>query len=58
MNSLSRAVDADELSAVFDDHRESIYLGPWKELVIGNLRLVRGEDDVIAVEELVEEWAV
>lgn len=58
MYSLSRAVDADELSAVFDDHREAIYLGPWKELVIGHLRLVRGEDDVITVEEVTEDCAL
>jgi hypothetical protein len=54
----SRAPDADELSAVFDDHQESVYLGPWKELLIGNLRLVRREDDVIEVEELVAECAL
>jgi hypothetical protein len=57
MNTLSRPVDTDELSAVFDDHRESIYLGPWKELVIGNLRLVRRDDDVIEVEEHATDWA-
>ena len=54
----SRTLDADELSAVFDDHRESIYLGPWKVLLIGNLRLVRRDDDVIEVEELVAECAL
>ena len=57
MNRLSPTVDADELSAVFDDHSETIYLGPWKELVVGNLRLVRRDDDTIAVEELTEFWA-
>jgi hypothetical protein len=56
MNTLSPTVDADELSALFDDHRESVYLGPWKELVIGNLRLVRRGDGVIEVEELAD-WA-
>jgi hypothetical protein len=48
----SRLVDADELSAVFDDHRERIYLGPWTELHLGNLRLVRKDDGQIEVEEL------
>ena len=52
----SRILDTDELSAVFEDHRECIYLGPWTELVIGNLRLVRKEDGSIAVEELAEDW--
>jgi hypothetical protein len=47
----SRIVDADELTAVFADHRECIYLGPWTELVIGNVRLVRREDGVIEVAE-------
>ena len=51
----SRILDADELTAVFDDHRECIYLGQWTELVIGNVRLVRREDGVIEVEELVAE---
>jgi len=50
----SRILDTDELSAVFDDHRECIYLGQWKELIIGNLRLIRREDDTIEVEEIVE----
>jgi hypothetical protein len=54
MNRLSPTTDADELSAVFDDHREAIYLGPWKELIVGNLRLVRRDDDTIEVEE--REW--
>ena len=57
MNRLSPTTDADELSAVFDDHSETIYLGLWKELVVGNLRLVRRDDDTIAVEELTEFWA-
>jgi len=57
MNRLTPTVDADELSAVFDDHSETIYLGPWKELVLGNLRLTRRDDDTIEVEELVESWA-
>ena len=51
----SRILDVDELSAVFDDHRESIYLGPWKELVVGGIRLVRRDDDVIEVEPLEED---
>ena len=57
MNRQSPTTDADELSAVFDDHIETIYLGPWKELVLGNLRLTRRDDDTIDVEELVESWA-
>ena len=57
MNRLSPTVDADELSAVFEDHSETIYLGPWKELVVGNLRLVRREDDTIVVEDLTEFWS-
>ena len=57
MNRQSPTTDADELSAVFDDHSETIYLGPWKELVLGNLRLARRDDDTIEVEELVESWA-
>jgi hypothetical protein len=52
----SRILDTDELSAVFEDHRECIYLGPWTELVIGNLRLVRRDDGTIDVEELAEDW--
>ena len=56
MYTLSRTLDADELSAVFDDHRESIYLGSWKELIIGNLRLVRRDDDGIEVENLTNDW--
>ena len=51
----SRIVDSDELSAVFDDHRDRIYLGPWTELIVGNLRLVRRDDGAIEVEELVED---
>jgi hypothetical protein len=47
----SRVADADELTAVFEDHRECIYLGTWTELVIGNVRLLRREDGIIAVEE-------
>jgi hypothetical protein len=57
MTAPARTVDADELSAVFDDHREAIYLGQWKELVIGNLRLIRRDDDTIEVEELEDVWA-
>jgi hypothetical protein len=50
-----RIIDADELSAVFEDHRERIYLGPWTELIVGNLRLVRRDGGVIEIEELVED---
>jgi hypothetical protein len=49
----SRIVDVDELSVVFEDHSECIYLGEWTELVIGNVRLVRNEDGAIEVEELI-----
>jgi len=51
----SRTVDSDELSIDFDDHQESLYLGPWKELTIGNLRLVRREDDTIEVQPVDED---
>jgi hypothetical protein len=52
----TRILSTDELTAVFDDHREAIYLGQWKELTVGNLRLVRRDDDVIEIEELAEDW--
>ena len=48
----TRILDADELSAQFEDHTENIYLGPWKELLIGNLRLTRQEDGQIQIEKL------
>jgi hypothetical protein len=51
----TRLSDADELSALFDDHRETIYLGPWKELTVGNLRLIRRDDNAIEVVELAED---
>ena len=51
----TRILDADELSAVFDDHTESLYLGQWKELVIGNLRLVRRDEGEIEVQEIDED---
>jgi hypothetical protein len=46
-----RILDTDELTAVFDDHIEAIYLGPWTELTLGNLRLTRREDGSVEVEE-------
>ena len=49
----SRIVDADELSVVFEDHSECIYLGEWTELVIGHVRLVRNAKGEIEVEELI-----
>jgi hypothetical protein len=49
-----RITDADELSAVFEDHAEHIYLGPWTELTIGNLKLVRQDDGTITIEPLPE----
>jgi hypothetical protein len=57
MTRLSPTIDADELSALFDDHSETLHLGPWKELVIGNLRLTRRDDDTIHVEELTDFWS-
>ena len=48
----TRILDAEELSAEFEDHTENIYLGPWKELLIGNLRLTRQEDGEIEIEKL------
>jgi hypothetical protein len=48
----TRILDADQLSAEFEDHTENIYLGPWKELLIGNLRLIRQEDGQIQIEKL------
>ena len=47
----SRILDTDELTAVFDDHRERIYLGEWTELILGNLRLIRNEDGTIQTQE-------
>ena len=47
----SRILDTDELTAVFDDHTETIYLGTWTELTLGNLRLTRREDGTVEVEE-------
>ena len=44
----------DQLTAVFDDHTETLDLGPWTELTIGHLRLVRRDDDTIHVEALDE----
>ena len=50
---LRRTLDPDLLTAVFDDdHTETIDLGPWTELTIGNLRLVRRDDDTIHVETI------
>jgi hypothetical protein len=48
----TRILDADELSAIFDDHSETIYLGEWKELRIGPLKLVRHDDGAIVVREV------
>jgi len=52
----SRILDTDELSIAFDDHAESLYLGPWKELTVGNLRLIRREDDTIEVQRTDEDF--
>ena len=52
----SRILDTDELTAIFDDHRECIYLGQWTELILGNLRLTRREDGTVEVEEVKDEW--
>lgn len=53
----TQIIDTHEISAVFDDHREFIYLGQWKELIVGNLRLIRNADDTIEVEEIPEDFA-
>jgi hypothetical protein len=45
-------LDTDELTAVFDDHSETIYLGTWTELTLGNVRLTKREDGTVLVEEL------
>jgi hypothetical protein len=55
MSSPTRILDADELSAEFEDHAENIYLGPWKELVIGNVRLVRRDEGQIDIEKIEED---
>jgi hypothetical protein len=52
----SRILDTDALSIAFDDHVESLYLGPWKELTVGNLRLIRREDDTIEVQRTDEDF--
>jgi hypothetical protein len=53
----NRIFDSDVLLADFEDHSESIYLGPWTELTVGNLRLVRRDDGMIEAQEIVEECA-
>lgn len=52
MIKLTAVFDADVLSADFPDgHTESVVLGDWAELTIGNVRLVRAPDGrVVAVE--------
>jgi len=40
---------------VYEDHKEIVYLGKWKELVIGCVRLVRRDDGMIEVQELDED---
>jgi hypothetical protein len=48
---LRRTFDPDLLTAAFDDdHTETIDLGPWTELTIGHVRLVRRDDGSIHVE--------
>ncbi len=54
----TRILDADELSAEFENHTENIYLGPWKELIIGNLRLIRREEGQIEIEKIEERSAL
>lgn len=50
-------LDSDQLSVQFEDHSEGIYLGPWTELIVGNLRLTRLADGTIEVRAVVEEFA-
>ena len=54
-NRISRILDTDELLSVYEDHKEIVYLGQWKELVIGCVRLVRREDGMIEVREIDED---
>ena len=54
-NRISRILDTDELLSVYEDHKEIVYLGKWKELVIGCVRLVRRDDGMIEVQELDED---
>ncbi len=49
-----RVWDSDLVQAVFDDHRETIEVGSWTELVIGNVRLLREPDGRIVVERIEE----
>jgi hypothetical protein len=48
-------LDTDELLSVYEDHKEVVYLGQWKELRIGCVRLVRRDDGMIEVRELEED---
>ena len=54
-NRISRILDTDELLSVYDDHKEIVYLGQWKELRIGCVRLVRRDDGMIEVAEIDED---
>jgi len=54
-NRISRILDTDELLSVYEDHKEVVYLGQWKELLIGCVKLVRREDGMIEVQELEED---
>ena len=54
-NRISRILDTDELLSVYEDHKEIVYLGQWKELVIGCVRLVRRDDGMIEVKEIDED---
>ena len=48
-NRISRILDTDELLSVYDDHKEIVYLGQWKELRIGCVRLVRRDCITVSV---------
>jgi hypothetical protein len=54
-NRISRILDTDELLSVYEDHKEIVYLGKWKELLIGCVKLVRRDDGMIEVQELDED---
>jgi hypothetical protein len=45
-------LDGQELTAVFDDHVEHVYLGEWNVLVIGQVKLVRHDDGTIEAEQV------
>jgi hypothetical protein len=58
VNVSRRVADAEELSVVFDDHAEHLYLGEWTEMTVGNLRLVRRADGVVEAMEVENEASI